>query len=378
MRNPVQNIIAENLADRVLDLAVAIQQIPSPTFAEAERAAFLLQTFLTENLEDVHSDRTGNVYARLAGHGKVLPLIVSAHLDTVFPADTNLAVRRQAGKIIAPGIGDNAMGLAALLGLVWGLRHKQISLLGDIWLVANVCEEGLGNLNGMRAVVEHFNKRVSAYLVLEGMSLGQIYHRGLGVKRYRLTVHTPGGHAWVDYGKPSAVHILAEIIMRLQAIFVPVVPRSSLNVGVISGGTTINTIAAEAYLELDLRSEEKDVLAGLADQVQAIAYQAKKSEQDNIKVDLELIGERTAGSIPVGHPLVQLASRVLEAYGIQPHLQIGSTDANIPLSLGFPSICVGITNGGGAHTISEHILTRPVGQGLAQLIDLVEGIFTQA
>jgi di/tripeptidase len=166
--------------------------------------------------------------------------------------------------------------------------------------------------------------------------------------------------------------------MRLQAILIPVEPRSSLNVGVISGGTTINTIAAEAYLELDLRSEDEDTLVGMAAQVRAIADQAEKPEPSRIKVDLELVGERAAGSIPAMHPLVQLASRVLEAYGIQPSLQIGSTDANIPLSLGYPSICVGITNGGGAHTTSEYILTSPVVQGLAQLIDLVEGIFAQS
>jgi acetylornithine deacetylase/succinyl-diaminopimelate desuccinylase-like protein len=156
LRKLPPKITDEGLADRVLDLAMAIQQIPSPTFAEAQRAAFLYQTFLAEKLEDVRSDRIGNIYARLPGHGNALPLVVSAHLDTVFPANTNLEVRREEGKIIAPGIGDNAMGLAALLGLVWGLRRKHKRLSGDIWLVANVCEEGLGNLNGMRAVTEVF------------------------------------------------------------------------------------------------------------------------------------------------------------------------------------------------------------------------------
>ncbi len=219
-------------------------------------------------------DEVGNVYARLPGSGSSRPLVVSAHLDTVFPLSTDLHVTRRSSNpgaaptnveglalstVEGPGIGDNSLGVAGLFGLLWELNSSSAqiagsTLPGDIWLVANVGEEGLGNLCGMRAVVDRFGDRPLAYLIVEGMALGQIYHRGLGVQRYRITVDTPGGHSWVDYGRPSAIHVLGEIIYRLSNLSLPRVPRTTLNIGTISGGTSINTIAAHAQLELDLRS----------------------------------------------------------------------------------------------------------------------------
>jgi acetylornithine deacetylase/succinyl-diaminopimelate desuccinylase-like protein len=299
--------------------------------------------------------------------------VVSAHLDTVFPEGTPLDYRRQAEKIYGPGIGDNATGIAGLFGLLWGLRDNNLpGLPGDVWLVANVGEEGLGNLFGMSAVVDRFGSDVRAYLVVEGMALGQIYHRGLSVLRYEISACTPGGHAWVDFGKPSAIHELAGLITRLCALPVPVHPRSSMNVGMVSGGTTVNTIAAQATCLLDLRSEGKDVLARLARQVDA---QIETGNRAGVQFSRRIVGERPAGQIPSHHPLVRRAVRCLEALGIQPLLNIGSTDANIPLSRGLPAICIGLTTGGGAHTPEEYINIHPLGLGLTQLLTLVESIF---
>jgi acetylornithine deacetylase/succinyl-diaminopimelate desuccinylase-like protein len=226
----------------------------------------------------------------------------------------------------------------------------------------------------MRAVVDRFGNQALAYLILEGMALGQIYHRGLGVKRYRISVRTPGGHSWVDYGHPSAVHELAAIITQLTALPVPRKPRSSLNVGVISGGISINTIAAEAFLELDLRSEGGNVLEELTRRIEALIRSANRQK---VEVTLQLIGQRPAGKISSLHPLVRLAKRSLEAQGIHPNLAIGSTDANVPLSLGLPAICVGLTNGGGAHTTNEFINTAPVSSGLEQVTQVVQGVFRE-
>lgn len=360
------------LIHRTLDLAVEIQQIPAPTFAEQQRAAFVLDRFLRSGLEDVCTDDAGNVYARLPGVGNALPVIVSAHIDTVFLEGTNLAANQTGDKIFGPGIGDNSLGVAGLFGLVWGLRAKPSSLPGDLWLVANVCEEGLGDLAGMRAVVDRFGGQVSAYIVLEGMALGQIYHRGLGVQRYRIETQTTGGHSWVDYGRPSAIHELADLIGQLTELELPEQPRTTLNVGVIAGGTTVNTIAARAHLELDLRSEGTTELSDLTQRVEA---RVAKANRPDVAVTARVIGSRPAGKLAPNHSLVRLARKALRQVGIEAHLGVGSTDANIPLSLGYPAICIGLTHGGGAHTVDEYILTQPLERGLQQLQTIVEEAF---
>ncbi len=365
-----------NIVQQVLDLAVRIQQIPAPTFHETARAEFLRSLFSQEGLEDISVDSIGNVYARFPGTGIKPPLVVSAHTDTVFPHGINLEVHHEKDRITGPGIGDNSLGVASLFGLLWmlrqGIHSGQMSPLpGDLWLVANVGEEGLGDLKGMRAVVERFGKEVLGYLVLEGMSLGQIYHRGLGVERYLITVKTPGGHSWVNFGSPSAIHELAGIIMRLTALPIPESPRTSINIGVVQGGTTVNTIAAEAHLELDLRSEDEKTLQQLVRQVSALV---EGSRSANVDVSLEMIGRRPAGAIPAHHPLVHTARACLMELGMKPVLNIGSTDANIPLSLGYPAVCIGLTFGNGAHTEAEYIEKAPLALGLAQLLMLVETI----
>jgi acetylornithine deacetylase/succinyl-diaminopimelate desuccinylase-like protein len=367
------------LAEQVLTLALAIQQIPASTFFEEQRAIFVHNRFLAEGLSDVRIDAAGNVYARLPGAGEAHPLVVTAHLDTVFPLATSLEARHEPERITAPGIGDNSLGVAGLFGLVWALKASEslrqkdsLPLPGDVWLVANVGEEGLGNLRGMKAVVDHFGDQPVAYIILEGMSLGWVYHRGLGVQRYRITVRTPGGHSWIDFGCPSAVHELAVLVTSLNALVLPEQPRTTLNVGVIQGGTSVNTIAAEAHLELDLRSEEVEALAKLVNQVERLVVTANRTD---VEVTAHIIGQRPAGEISPNHPLVRLAFSCLEAQGLQPRLNIGSTDANVPLSLGLPAICIGLTTGSGAHTTSEYILTQPVAQGLAQLVDVVTGAF---
>jgi acetylornithine deacetylase/succinyl-diaminopimelate desuccinylase-like protein len=321
------------------------------------------------------------VHALIQGRGEKPPVVVSAHLDTVFPRETDLTITRTPETIYGPGIGDNSIGLAGLFGLYWSLQENNIRqnatlpLPGDLWLIANVCEEGLGNLAGMKAVVNRFGGNVLAYIVLEGMSLGQIYHRGLGVRRYRISVHTRGGHSWVDYGKPSAIHELAELVVKIKTLALPVEPRTSLNVGVISGGTSVNTIAAEASLQLDLRSTNSQALGILINQVETLVDQANQKGGDGFRVESEVIGDRPSGEIRAGHSLVGLAVKSLEAYGITARLNIGSTDTNEPLSRGFPAICVGLTTGGGSHTVNEYIDIKPIAQGLGALVGLVQAVF---
>jgi tripeptide aminopeptidase len=359
-----------DLSARVIDLAIQVQQISAPTFFEGPRGDFVCGLFLKENLKDVSMDSLGNVFARLPGkQKKAKPLIVSAHLDTVFPSSVNLQVKKEAGKIIAPGIGDNSLGVASLFGILWALRERKVELKHDVWFVANVGEEGLGDLRGMRGVVERFGSNIIGYLILEGLALGHVYHRAIGVRRYRITANTAGGHSWADYGQPSAVHELASLVTQLTAIHLPRQPRTTMNVGTFGGGTGINVLASEAKCELDLRSEDPKALMKLTYQVEKLF---KDAGREGVKIMAEIIGERPTGEIPVDHPLVQLAVDCTHEQGLEAILTIGSTDANIPLSLGIPAVVMGITTGGGAHTLREYIDNEPVGKGMDGVVRFVE------
>ncbi|MBW1903027.1 MAG: M20/M25/M40 family metallo-hydrolase [Deltaproteobacteria bacterium] len=377
--------INPDLVERVINLAETIQGIPAPSLDEGERSIFIKSQFEGVGLSNVLVDGIGNVYGRLSGAGGACPLVISAHLDTVFSRGTDLSGRRDGDKIYGPGIGDNSLGVAGLIGLFWALCQRDSSrgrsgdapdmlpcLPGDIWLVANVGEEGLGDLMGMRTVVDRFSKDALAYIVLEGLALGQVYNRGLGVRRYRISSHTVGGHSWVDFGQPSAINELAALIMRLTGLETPERPRTTFNVGVISGGISVNTIAPQAHMELDLRSEGAGELKELARRIEGLV---REGNQPGIQFTYEVIGDRPTGEIPAAHPLVELAMHSLRSQGIQPHLNIGSTDANVPLSRGFPAVCVGLSTGHGAHTVDEYIDAAPLALGLAQLVDLVEGAF---
>jgi tripeptide aminopeptidase len=366
---------------RIVDLAVQIQQIPAPTFHESKRAEFVREMFEREELKNVVIDEVGNVHGLLSASAsptqpiksgektRSKPLIVSAHLDTVFPIEMDVSVKRDNGLLHGVGIGDNSLGVAALVGLIWLVRERKIALKGDLWVVANVCEEGLGDLRGMKAIVDRYGKDVLAYLVLEGMALGHVYHRAVGVRRYRITVKTKGGHSWSDYGQLSAIHELAKLVVQLTSIELPKEPRTTMNVGKISGGTSINVIAHEASLELDLRSEGQAVLERLIANVETIIHEASRP---GLQFEMEVVGARPAGELHPNHPLILLAEDCVRNQGLEAMLTTGSTDANIPLSKGYPALVLGITKGGGAHTRDEFIKTAPVAQGMEQLVSFLK------
>lgn len=360
-----------SIAERVLELAIQIQQIPAPTFHEQQRAAHIRDLFAAEGVETC-IDETGNVLARWAGQGTARPLIISAHMDTVFPLDTNLTVTRGPAVVHGPGLGDNSLGVAALFGLLWSMRERNAQPGGDIWLVANVCEEGLGDLRGMKAIVKRFGGDVHAYLILEGLALGHVYHRAVGVKRYRVTARTAGGHSWSDYGQPSAIHELAKLVVELASLRLPAHPRTTMNVGKISGGTSVNVIASEASFDLDLRSEGQESLAAL---VAAAERLIQSGNRPGVKMEAQVIGQRPAGQIPADHPLVTLAMDCLREQDLEAGLISGSTDANVPLSKGYPAIVLGVTTGGSAHTLHEYIHTEPIIKGMGQLIRFVEKVW---
>lgn len=363
-----------NFSEKLLDLAVKIQQVSAPTFEESRRAELVRGLFEAEGLQDVFVDAAGNVRARLPGADSGQMVVVSAHLDTVFPPETDLSVTWAPGRIAGPGIGDNSMGVAALFGLVWLLRERHITLPGDLWLVANTAEEGLGDLRGMKAVCDHFRDLPRCYLVLEGMALGHVYHQSIGVRRYRVTVRVGGGHSWSDYGQPSAIHELADLITRITALRLPASPRTTLNVGRIGGGTSINTLAPEAWMELDMRSESPEALARLVERVDGLIADANRP---SAHVTVDTIGQRPAGRLPADHPLIRLGQDCLSMQGLGAALTSGSTDANIPLSRGYPAVVLGVTTGNGAHTSSEYIDTEPVEKGMESLLAFVQRVWNE-
>jgi acetylornithine deacetylase/succinyl-diaminopimelate desuccinylase-like protein len=352
-----------------LDLIVGIQQIPAPTFAEARRADFVQAQFAALGLCDVVQDDLHNVFARLPGGQGNSPVIVSAHLDTVFPLQTDLGVVRNGRYLYGPGIGDNSTGVAGLILIAQALTANSLTTPRDIWFVANVCEEGLGNLRGMTAVVDRFGA-AATYIVVEGGLFGQVCHQAIGVSRFRVSVRGPGGHSWGSFGTPSAIHILSRIVTAIDDLKVPEAPRTTYNVGTIEGGTSINTIAQTASFELDLRSENVTLLDKLvADVREIVAEAAQRFAADGVEISMEQIGCRPAGAIPRETELVHHAIDALNYVGCHPvNFIIGSTDANVPLSRGITAVCIGLTESANAHRTDEYIDPIHLPDGLSQLL----------
>ena len=380
--------------EQLIDLCIAVQQIPAPTAAETERAAWVENRMRAIGLADVARDELGNVYGRVCGpRPQAQPaLLVSAHTDTVFPPETDLRLRRlNNGLIRGPGIGDNSTGVAGLLTLAETLTQLAAPPV-DIWLVANSLEEGVGDLRGMRRVVDRLaaetdganrsadpshNRRgaLGAVIVLEGMGLGRIVHQALGVHRYRTSAVAPGGHSWGDFGAASAVHGLVSLADEMVRLQLPQTPRTTFNIGRIGGGTSVNTIAQQAWMELDLRSESPQTLVWLDGQIGKIVERhvhAHRTHGDGLTLCHEQIGNRPAGALPFQHPLVQAASTILQEIGVKERAdaRISSTDANVPLSRNIPAVCVGLTDGGDAHRLSEWIDPLPLVKGMQQLLYL--------
>lgn len=350
--------------ETAVSLAIKLQQIASPTFAEQTKAKFVEEQFRQLGLCDVHQDALHNVYGRLCGQDSTQdPVIVSAHIDTVFPAQTDLTVRQEPPYVHGPGIGDNSTGVAGLLYVAQAFIQFNIQPQCDIWFVANVGEEGLGNLCGMKAVVEKFGT-APQYIVLEGGLFGQISHTAIGVRRFEISIEATGGHSWGSFGNPSAIHELGHLIKRITQISVPQTPKTTFNVGIIEGGTSINTIAQQAKLQLDLRSAGKKELAQLVQDVEKITQSIPRQ---GVKLQMTEIGHRPAGHISRNTPLVRWAKQALEFVGCE-HIRFvaSSTDANIPLSQEATAVCIGLTYSANAHRLDEYMDTRYLVQGLQQ------------
>lgn len=357
------------LAGWAVEQGIAIQQIPAPTFGEAERAQQVADAFRELGLTQVSIDALDNVYGLLPGKNPSAPgLMLSAHTDTIFAADTDLTIRRDGNLIFGPGLGDNSIGVSGMMAVAVWLRQQGITPMRNIWFVAPTREEGLGDLGGIKAAYARLKDDIRYVINIEGLAFGHIYHSGIAVRRFRISTRAPGGHSWLHYGKTSAVHSLVQLASRLASLKPPQAPRTTLNIGLIEGGQAINAIARTASLWLDLRSEDSTTLGQFEAQVQA---EIAATQAPDLTLDIEVVGDRPAGRIPANHPLVEAALAALDEVGVRGTLETGSTDANIPLSAGCPAVTIGITRGGNAHRLDEYIEMQPVASGLRQLLTLV-------
>ncbi len=352
------------LADTIA-LTVQIAEIPAPTGAEEERAAFVAREMTAIGLRDVHTDAVGNVIGRRSGTGGGQTVMLAAHTDTVFSAETKLTVRRNTERIAGPGVGDNSLGVAAMLTTARLMQTLDITTTSDVLFVADVGEEGLGDLRGMREAVRAHRDHLGSVIAVEGHNLGRVTHRAVGSRRYRITVQGPGGHSWGNYGRPNAIHILAKLITDLVALPIPSSPKTSLSVGTIEGGVSVNTIAPSASILVDLRSISQANLERLAAHLERTVRAVRIGD---VQVTADILGDRPAGDLPADAPIVRTCLDTLRALGIAPTLDASSTDANVPIGLGIPAVCVGVAEGGSAHRLEEYIRIATIPTGLQQLL----------
>ncbi len=361
-------------------------QLAAPTGGEARRAALVLDAFRLRGFTSVHTDDVGNVIARRPCQSpNAAPVVCMAHMDTVFAADTSLIPRHEGTRIICPGIGDNARGLAGMLALadvlgVPGLDGDAIELSRPIEFVASVGEEGLGNLRGARRYFDDLAQNgviPHAVLALDGPGDERVVHHALGSKRFRITFSGAGGHSWADFGRPNAVHAAGHVAHWLSKLPREYRGQVAVSVGRIGGGESLTSIAAHAWMEVDVRAADASSLSNADRQLRALVRQALVEENhlagcDPLTADIELLGERPAGHLDADHPVVALAMAATRSSGSEPLGAIASTDANIPLSRGIPAVTIGAGGrGGGAHTPDEWYENQRGARGLSRALSIV-------
>jgi acetylornithine deacetylase/succinyl-diaminopimelate desuccinylase-like protein len=310
----------------------------------------------------VQIDKTGNVVGELRGVNDKEIVCLAAHLDTVFPAGTDVSVRHDGGRIMAPGISDNGTGLAALLAIARAIRAAHIKPQRTILFVADVGEEGEGNLRGMRALVENYRSNLKAVLVLDGSSIDHVTTKALASRRLEAVITGPGGHSWSDFGMPNPINALIRGSVRFINTKVPPSPRTTFNIGQIEGGTSVNSIPHEARLKVDVRSENEDELTRLESALRECIGTGVRDEMDSardrskgkLEWKVELLGSRPGGELASDSPLLAALRAADEVIGNQSRIERSSTDANIPLAIGIDAISIGAGgNGGGAHSLQE-------------------------
>ncbi|MFQ5797442.1 MAG: M20/M25/M40 family metallo-hydrolase [Bacteroidota bacterium] len=374
----------DNANEGIIEEQIRIAEIPAPPFGEAERAQYIAERFQEIGLTDVHRDLEGNVVGAFIGPGTGPLVVLSAHLDTVFPEGTDVRVKREGTTLIGPGIGDNARGLAVLLVIAKLMKQFQFPLGGTIHFVATIGEEGLGNLRGVRYLFDRspLREKIEYFVAIDGTDIRRVVHKALGSKRYRVVFRGPGGHSWSDFGIANPIHALGRAINAIAQLEVPVEPKTSYNVGRVGGGTAVNAVPLEAWIEVDLRSESNDELQRIAEKVETIIEDAVNQEnalrstsQPEVTADSTEVGSRPSGEIPVDNILVRLATDSAIYLGYEPKPERSSTDSNYPISIGIPAITIGGGGtGGSTHSVIEWFDASNSADGVKRALLLMLGL----
>jgi len=361
--------VMEREHDRTVADIITLTEIPAPPFAEERRAAAYLAMLRDHGLEEVEQDAIGNVMGRRRGTGNGQTVVVAAHLDTVFPAGTDVRVRREGTKLFAPGVGDDTRSLAVNLAFLRAMDAAGIRTRSDILFVGDVGEEGLGDLRGVRHLflAGRHRDRIDAFFTVDSPEVDRIVTGGIGSKRYRVTFRGPGGHSFAAFGLVNPAYAMARAMLTLADLAAPESPQTTHCASVLGGGTSVNAIPNEVWMEVDLRSQsaaelarlEAEFLAGVA--AAAAAENAARSTREGaVTVEATSIGDRPAGATAPDAAIIQLATAAVAAHGFTPQHAFSSTDANIPMSLGIPAIKIGSGGSGGrAHSLEEWIDVEP-------------------
>jgi tripeptide aminopeptidase len=372
--------------ERMVEDLIRLTEIEAPSFHEEVRARAWMEMAKAHGLQDVAMDAEGNVTVLRRGGGNGVLVCVAAHLDTVFPAGTPVKVRREGNRLFAPGIGDDTRSLSVLLAWVRALDAAGIRTRADILFVADVGEEGPGDLRGMRHLFQQgpYKNRIDAFITVDSPDIEGIVTGGIGSRRYRVIFHGPGGHSFLAFGQVNPMYAMARAVDQLGRLVVPTSPKTTFSASVTGGGTSINSIPEAVWTDFDLRSASAVELGRLEAEFLAIVETAVLSENQTrsvasgpVTVEIKLTGDRPAGSTDPRSDLAQLAQAAIRAHGFEPHFVASSTDANIPMSLGIPAIRIGSGGTGGrAHSLEEWIDVTPevsipgMAAGLATLLGI--------
>jgi len=352
---------------QLLDWQMEMARIAAPPFGESARAAWLAERFRDVGLDDVRIDDVGNVFGTHPGFGHRY-ISLSAHIDTVFPANTPLNIRHQGTRLFGPGVSDNGAGVAAMLGIAALLRSVRIRHTSPFVFIGNVGEEGEGDLRGMRHIFStpRWKDSIAYSLVLDGAGADTIVAEALGSRRFEVIVRGPGGHSWSDFGTPNPIVILAKAIDMFTATTVPATPKTTFNIGVIRGGTSVNSIPESASMKVDIRSTSMSEMERLEqslrqalnhaveDETMSAEMRSSAQKRPGVTCEVVVIGNRPAGELPPGARILQVVRAVDLQLGNAAQVQRASTDANVPLSMGREAVAIGGGgSGGGAHTLQE-------------------------
>lgn len=382
---PVRSALAAMERDDALTLKdqIELNEIEAPPFKEQKRAADFLRRLQALGLADARIDKEGNVIGTRRGSGKGPRLVLSAHLDTVFPEGTDVKVRQKDGRYYAPGIYDDARGLAVVLQVLRTLNEAKLETVGDVVFVGTVGEEELGDLRGVKALFRD-DKAIDGFISIDGVQVWRVVHAATGSRRYKVAFVGPGGHSFSAFGLPSATHAMGRAIAKIGEVRTPSSPKTTFTVGTVTGGTSVNAIAASAELGLDMRSDSAEELKKLEATILPLMQQAADEENrrweakadQQIRVELKLVGDRPAGAQPYSSPVVDTARAALAAMGLEAKsIAASSTDSNLPISLAIPSATLGGGGqGSGSHSPGEWYQPVQAWQGPQKILLTVLGL----